>query len=111
MRTEEKKIKKDINEDIKKDILSMALEEVQMLMGDLGAPAYRAAQIFEWLHRRGADSFEEMDNLPKTLRDALEAQCRITPCRLVETLTHKDGTHKYLFALEEDVHIESKKME
>jgi len=103
MRTEEKKIKKDI--------LSMTLEEVQMLMGDLGAPAYRAAQIFEWLHRRGADSFEEMDNLPKPLRDALEAQCRITPCRLVETLTSKDGTHKFLFALEEDVLIESVRME
>ena len=96
----------------KQDILSMNLDELQVFMIDLGAPAYRAAQIFEWLHRRGADSFEKMDNLPKTLRAALEEHCHITPCHLIETLTSdKDGTHKFLFALEGDVLIEAVRME
>ena len=97
---------------VKKDILSMTLDEIQRLMGDLKMPAYRAAQIFEWLHRRGVNAFDEMDNLPKGLRIALEESCRIAACRLVESLkSDKDGTQKFLFALEDDTLIESVQME
>jgi len=81
-------------------------------MADLNVPPYRAAQVFEWLHSRGAGSFENMDNLPKGLRTALEAHCRITTCKLVENrVSSHDGTRKFLFALEDDVLIESVRME
>jgi 23S rRNA (adenine2503-C2)-methyltransferase len=94
------------------DILSMDLHELRTLMAELGQPTYRAEQIFEWLHRRGAAFFDEMINLPKNLREVLAESCHITPCREVKKQLSKDGTVKYLFALGEDeMRIESVLME
>jgi 23S rRNA (adenine2503-C2)-methyltransferase len=97
---------------MKKDIFSMTPDELQLHLSDIAAEAYRAGQIFEWLHRRGAASFEDMDNLPKPLRAALAENFRIGCCRLVETrASEKDGTRKFLFALEDGVLIESVRIE
>lgn len=89
------------------DILSMDIAELKGLMTDLNAPSYRAVQIFEWLHRRGAESFEEMDNLPKALRAALSERCTIASCRLAKTVSSDDGTQKFLYELSDGVLIES----
>ena len=97
----------------KTDILSMNLDEMAAFMAHLNEPQYRAVQIFEWLHRRGAGlgSVQDMDNLPKSLRAALEEHCRIASCRLVDVrISNLDDTHKFLFALEDDVLIESVRM-
>ncbi|MCL2500867.1 MAG: 23S rRNA (adenine(2503)-C(2))-methyltransferase RlmN [Defluviitaleaceae bacterium] len=111
-----------------RDILSMNITELRSLMVELNQPAYRAEQIFEWLHRRGASQadsngvrdfyvapFARMDNLPKTLREILSQTCRITPCREVKKQVSKDGTVKYLFQMESlsdaGVFIESVLME
>ena len=101
------------------DILSMNTDELQQLMKDMGQPAYRAAQIFEWLHQRfpnAADeafSFAGMGNLPKDLRVELENKCYITPVTVVDKLQAKDGTVKFLLSLggEPDVLVESVLME
>ena len=78
----------------------------------IGQASYRAVQIFEWLHCRGATSFEEMVNLPKSLRVLLDEQFHINTCRPVQTkASNKDGTHKFLYALNGDVLIESVRME
>ena len=93
---------------MKKDILSMLPEEYDIV----GHASYRAIQIFEWLHCRGATSFEEMANLPKDLRALLNEQFHINTCRPVETrISNKDGTHKFLYALNDDVLIESVRLE
>ena len=87
------------------DILSMNIAELQLFMKELGQPAYRAVQVFEWLHRRfpragcGAFSFGEMYNLPKALREELERRCYITPVSVEKELRAKDGTVKFLLAL------------
>jgi len=97
---------------MKKDISSMTLEQLQEQLSGMSIPSYRAGQIFEWLHRRGASTFEGMDNLPKILRATLEAQFCLTSCRLAETrVSEKDGTYKFLFALQDGVFIESVRME
>ena len=97
---------------MKKDILSMNPDELASLMEQLNVPSYRSAQIFDWLHRRNASSFSEMDNLPKSLRVTLDDQCRITSCQPVSTLiSSQDGTHKFLFALEDDMLIETVRIE
>ena len=49
------------------DIKSMNLEEMGVFFRELGEPAFRAKQVFTWLHR-GARSFDEMSNLSKALR-------------------------------------------
>ncbi|MCL2361257.1 MAG: 23S rRNA (adenine(2503)-C(2))-methyltransferase RlmN [Defluviitaleaceae bacterium] len=92
----------------------MNLQELEQLMRDLSQPAYRALQIFEWLHKRfpaagGAFSFAKMDNQPKSLREELENRCYITQSRVVEQLTATDGTVKFLLELrsESAVQVES----
>lgn len=52
---------------MREDIKSMTLPELQGAMVSLGQPAFRAGQIYTWLHR-GARSFQEMTNLSKDLR-------------------------------------------
>ena len=59
------------------DIKSMTQQELSLFFKELGEPAFRAKQVFTWLHR-GAVSFEDMTNLSKPLREKLAAQCFIT---------------------------------
>ena len=77
----------------------------------LGQPKFRAKQIFGWIHggpakdggiRMGAESFEDMSNLPKTLREKL-AECAtlVQPAVLREQVSKLDGTRKFLFGLED----------
>ena len=56
------------------DIKSMNLTEMAAYFKELGEPAFRAKQVFQWLHR-GVFSFDEMTNLSKPLREKLAASC------------------------------------
>ena len=96
---------------MKTDILSMNPAELRDLMKTINQPAYRADQVFEWLHRRNVYTFAEMDNLPVPLRTALNNQCEISSCRIKdEVVSQNDGTHKFLFSLNDGVLIESVRM-
>ena len=64
----------------KKDIRSLSLEELKIELESIGEKAFRAKQVYEWLHVKLADSFEEMTNLSKSLREKLDA----TYCILYE---------------------------
>ena len=84
---------------MKQDIKSMNLAEMQAMMKDMGEPAFRAKQIFVWLHK-GVTSFDGMTNLSKALREKLEEHCYITAPKVVRKQTsQKDGTIKYLWQL------------
>ena len=81
------------------DLKSMTPEELAGLMKELGQPAFRAKQIFQWL-QRGATSFDEMTNLSKELRSRLAETCRITaPTVERKQISAQDGTIKYLWKL------------
>ena len=89
------------------DIKSMTLEEVKALMVSLGEKPFRAKQIYEWLHQHFAVSYDEMTNLPKSLREKLEGY-PITALEILDVQISKaDGTRKYLFRLEDGNTIES----
>lgn len=90
------------------DIKSMYMEELQEFVKRLGEKKYRAKQIYEWLHKKQAVSFEEMTNLPKSLIEKLKDSCILTVLR-TETVqvSKEDGTKKYLFALSDGNVIES----
>jgi len=84
---------------MKQDIKSMNLAEMQAMMKEMGEPAFRAKQIFAWLHK-GVTSFDGMTNLSKSLREKLEESCYITAPKVVRKQTsQKDGTIKYLWQL------------
>ena len=77
------------------------------LMKELGEPAFRAGQIFQWLHR-GAASFEEMTNLPKALREKLAGACALTvPTVERKQVSQIDGTIKYLWRLSDGNCVET----
>lgn len=81
------------------DIKSMTQGELAGFFKELDQPAFRAKQVFTWLHR-GVTSFEEMSNLPKDLRAKLAENCFISyPTVERKQVSAQDGTIKYLWRL------------
>jgi 23S rRNA (adenine2503-C2)-methyltransferase len=89
------------------NLLNLTLEELGNLLADWGEPSFRAGQLFQWLHQNLATSFDQMTNLPKSLRQRLEENCTtgslILKKRLVSAI---DGTVKYLYGLEDAAAVE-----
>ena len=63
----------------------------------LGEKAFRATQLFRWIHQKGAKNFDDMTDLAKPLREKLLACASITPLSVLERHDSKDGTIKWLF--------------
>lgn len=89
------------------DIKSMTLEELQELMVSMGEKKFRAKKIYGWLHQHLAVSYDEMANLPKSLKEKLEPY-PVTALETIDVQISKiDGTRKYLFRLSDGNMIES----
>ncbi|HEX6987869.1 MAG TPA: 23S rRNA (adenine(2503)-C(2))-methyltransferase RlmN [Bacillota bacterium] len=90
------------------DLAGLERHQVRAWARDLGEPAYRGDQIFEWIHRRRVTSFAGMTNLPLALRERLERLARIqAPVTLRRQVDPVDGTRKYLFQLEDGETVET----
>ena len=90
------------------DILSLPLPQLQQEILSLGEPAFRAKQIFRWMHVNLADGFEEMTNLPASLRQKLSENFTYYTVTKVKTeISAQDGSRKYLFRLHDGNLIES----
>lgn len=98
-----------VQTDMKKtDIKSMDLEELAGYFTCNGEKAFRAKQVYQWLHQKMVTDVSQMTNLSKDLREWMSGQCEMTVLRLVECQVSKqDGTRKYLFALSDGHLIES----
>ncbi len=88
------------------DLKSMTLPELRELLVSMGEPAFRGKQLFSWLSR-GAESFDEMMNLPLALRERLKAEYILTPPEAIRKQESKDGTIKYLWRLADGNCVES----
>src|SRR2546421_1340088 len=77
------------------------------VLGELGEQRFRADQIFQWLHARGARSFEDMTDLGKALRGRLAAALQIGSLAIDTVQTSTDGTQKLRFRTHDDRAIES----
>lgn len=94
----------------KLDIKSMDIEELRAFCQTLGAPAYKAGQVFAWLHR-GVLSFDGMTDQSKAFRTLLHEKALISSVRLVRRLESSlDGTIKYLFELADGECVETVRM-
>ncbi len=81
------------------NLKSMTLPELSDALKAMGQPAFRARQLYTWLHR-GARSYGQMSNLPATLRERLEREYPICPPQVVRRQeSARDGTIKYLWQL------------
>lgn len=90
------------------DIKSLSLQELTDDLKEMNEKAFRAKQIYEWLHVKLVDSFEEMTNLSKGLREKLEDRYQIVHNKVVACRTSKNGeTSKFLFELYDNRVIES----
>ncbi len=89
------------------NLKSMTLPELAEALKALDQPAFRAGQVFEWLHR-GARSYDEMTNLPAALRQTLAQQYPICPPVPVRRQSSaRDGTVKFLWRLSDGNCVET----
>jgi len=86
---------------------SMTQQELAQVLKALGQPAFRAKQLFSWLHK-GAVSYDEMTNLPQSLRSVLAQQYPLLPPQVVRKQeSQRDGTIKYLWKLSDGNCVET----
>ena len=89
------------------NIKSMTLEEITAAVKELGLPGFRGKQIYSWLHK-AVDSYEEMTNLSKPLRQQLAERYPICPPKVVRKQeSARDGTIKYLWQLSDGNCVET----
>ncbi|ANS74994.1 23S rRNA (adenine(2503)-C2)-methyltransferase [Paenibacillus yonginensis] len=88
-------------------IYDFTLEELQAWAVEQGEPAFRGSQIFEWIYVKRVNSFEEMTNLSKALRQKLDDQFQFVTLKEITKFESKDGTVKFLFGLHDDHAIET----
>jgi len=89
------------------NIKNLTQPELADILKQLGQPAFRAKQVYTWLHK-GVRSYDEMTNLPKALRDQLSENYPINAPRVVRKQeSKKDGTIKYLWQLSDGNCVET----
>ncbi|MBC8047858.1 MAG: 23S rRNA (adenine(2503)-C(2))-methyltransferase RlmN [Fimbriimonadaceae bacterium] len=90
----------------KREIRKLSLEELTLVLQQLGEPKFRAKQIYEWLWQKGASGFVAMTNLSKELRKKLEDEFEIFSITIDTEQKSIDGTIKCRFKLHDDHFIE-----
>jgi 23S rRNA (adenine2503-C2)-methyltransferase len=89
------------------DFRDLTLEEVEQLVAGAGERGYRARQILHWVHARGAESFDEMRDLPASLRNYLKQNFTIGHPMSSFVSRSSDGTRKLLIRLDDAEEVES----
>lgn len=90
----------------KNNILSLSLNEIGSFLKEHGEKAFRAKQIYEWLWKKHAKSFDEMTNLSKSLRKLLEDNFLLNPLNIKNLQVSSDKTIKVAFELYDGYIIE-----
>ena len=90
-----------------KSLYDFNYEQIQEFALNQGWKKFRGHQIFQWLYRNRVTEIDEMSNLSKETRDRLKQEFVISPLTLRDKQVAKDGTTKFLFALEDGSLIES----
>lgn len=86
----------------KKSILSYTINELENELIGLGEKKFRASQIYEWLHQKNVNSFDEMTNVSKELMAKLEENYFIENIEIAERInSNVDDTKKYLIKLKD----------
>ncbi|HVM48112.1 MAG TPA: 23S rRNA (adenine(2503)-C(2))-methyltransferase RlmN, partial [Candidatus Acidoferrum sp.] len=89
------------------DVKSKTAEELQAQFKAWNEPAYRARQLLQWLYVHRATAWDEMSNLPASLRERLRAHCALGGLELVRLQGARDTTQKFLWRLQDHSLIES----
>ncbi|MBI9088487.1 MAG: 23S rRNA (adenine(2503)-C(2))-methyltransferase RlmN [Desulfobacterium sp.] len=91
----------------KREIKNFTREALVEWFEQMGEKSFRAGQIFKWLYLRQANSFDEMTDIGKELRETLKENFSISRLALERSERSKDGTEKLLFRLQDNAYIEA----
>lgn len=97
----------DSKSDIFRDLSDLSLTEIEEIIKSLKEPKYRAKQIFDWLHKNNARSYEEMINVPKDLKSKLDIKYPFLEFQLEKKIIDPDETIKFLWKLIDKNKVES----
>ncbi|BAU23192.1 50S rRNA methyltransferase [Caldimicrobium thiodismutans] len=92
---------------MKPNLRNLSLEEIKNLLQDLGEPPFRGEQVYHWITCKSALSFEEMTNLPRTLRKKLEENFCLDLPLVVNSQSDEEGTTKFALLLSDGEIIET----
>ncbi|EPJ49618.1 MAG: hypothetical protein OFPI_24070 [Osedax symbiont Rs2] len=84
----------------KTNLLGMTPAQLAGYFQDIGEKPFRATQVLKWMHQLGAESFDEMTNISKSLREKLNAQAEIRGPEIVSQDISKDGTRKWVIRVD-----------
>lgn len=88
------------------DLRSLDLSEMTAVLQELGQPAFRAKQLFGWVHQKQVADIDQMHNMGKQVLEQLKQRCYITTMKLERKQESADGTEKYLFQLYDGNYVE-----
>lgn len=92
---------------LKESIYSLTLDQLKDWLSENGEKPFRATQIYEWLYEKRVKTYDEMTNLPKSLREKLKEQFHLSTLNVITKQQSKDGTIKFLFELQDGFSIET----
>lgn len=84
----------------KTNLLGMTPKQLGDYFKEIGEKPFRATQVLKWIHQHGVESFDEMSNISKVLREKLTAQAEIREPEIVSQDISKDGTRKWVIRVE-----------
>ncbi|MFM1879024.1 MAG: hypothetical protein RLZZ241_1890 [Bacteroidota bacterium] len=96
-----------MNAKAKKDVRALSKDGLRAFFTARGEPAFRGNQVFEWLWKKGAHTFEEMTNLSQGLRNDLESEFSINHIQVDRMQRSQDGTIKNAVRLYDGMLVES----
>lgn len=92
---------------LKPDIKDSSCFELKQYLEKKGQKPFRAKQIFGWLYKKNAESFEDMTDLSVSFRKQLEEDFSFSRLKMIRQVISKDQSQKFLFGLEDGRRIET----
>ena len=92
---------------MKEQLNSLTQQQLTELMEQMGQPAFRAKQIFRWIHEKQVTDFFQMTDQPKSLLEQLSQRFELVQLVVARRQQSKDGTIKFLFQLPDGNCIET----
>lgn len=99
-----------MNGDPGPDLRDLTRDEISAMLRDMGEPAFRAGQVYEWIWKHQAVSIAAMTSLPEPLRKRLSEKFTLNKATEVQRRISIDGTHKVLFRLHDQLLAEAVKI-
>ncbi len=88
------------------NLIGLSKEELKEELIKIGEKPFRSSQIWQWIYLKNARNFDELNNLPKDLREKLKANYSISPPQIIKDLKSKDGTRKWLIKFDDGQEVE-----